>query len=142
MYLGAQELVAWNYTIPCFFKYLFTYLFSIKISSTLQNFEILIVAFVTQFLLEYIRLLSIALQAVAGDLMKVHIQVRPLVDTIGDIRKKVMKIVPCLFERASSMAAENEITVTKLRTSGRQRHAANAYIRTTKTYSKRSNRNQ
>lgn len=57
--------------------------------SMLQKFEILIVAVVTKFVLGYIRPLSIALLGVACDLVEAHIQLRVLVDTMGDIRKNI-----------------------------------------------------
>lgn len=73
--------------------------------------------------------MSVALQAVACELMK-SIQARLLVDTMGYIRKNCNESFHRLFERASSIAAENDIIVTKPRTTGRQRPTANAAAET------------
>lgn len=98
--------------------------------STLQDFEILIVAVVTQFVLGYMRPWSIVLQAVAWDLVEGHIKARLLVDAMGYIRKNCNEYLYRLFKMISSIATENEITVTKLRSPGRQRHTANAATNT------------
>ncbi|XP_056017385.1 52 kDa repressor of the inhibitor of the protein kinase-like [Ostrea edulis] len=98
-------------------------------STTLQNFEILQVAVVTQFVLGYIRPLSIALQSVNCDLVEAHTQARLLVTTMTVIRTNYDKQFHDLFQRASAIATENEITV-KPRTAGRQRHRANAAAET------------
>ena len=92
----------------------------------------LIVAVVTQFVNGYIRSLSIALQAIACDLVGAHIQARLLVDTMGDTRKNCNEPFHRLFERTSSIASENDKTVTTPRTSGPQRHTANASAETIK----------
>ena len=98
--------------------------------STLQDFEIVIVAVVTQFVLGYMRPWSIVLHAVVWDLVEGHIKARLLVDAMGYIRKNCNEYLHRLFKKISSIATENEITVTKPRSPGRQRHTANAAANT------------
>jgi hypothetical protein len=52
---------------------------------TLLNFEILVVAVVTQFLQGYLRPLSIELQSENGDLVGAHVQARTLVTSFLEI---------------------------------------------------------
>lgn len=92
--------------------------------STLQDFEILIIAVVTQFVLEYMQPWSIILQAVVLNLVEGHIKARLLVDAMGDIRINCNEYLHRLFKTVSSIATENEIT------------DKTAFTMTTKTYSK------
>jgi len=59
-----------------------------------------------------------------------HIKARLLVDAMGDIRKNCNEYLHRLFKKVSSIATENEITVTKPRSPGRQRHTANVATNT------------
>ena len=67
---------------------------------------------------------SIVLQAVVLNLVEGHIKARLLVDAMGDIRINCNEYLHRLFKTVSSIATENEITVTKPRSPGRQRHTA------------------
>lgn len=93
---------------------------------TLLSFEIVVVAVVTQFLLGYLRPLSIELQSEKCDLVEAHVQARNLSAVFLEIRENADNAFSSLFARASKIADDNEITISKPRTSGRQRHRANA----------------
>ncbi|VDI41134.1 Hypothetical predicted protein [Mytilus galloprovincialis] len=97
---------------------------------TLLNFEILVVAVVTQFLLGYLRPLSIELQSENCDLVEAHVQARSLAASFLEIREHAEEAFDGLFKRASTIANKNDITINKPRTSGRQRHRANAAAET------------
>jgi hypothetical protein len=60
----------------------------------------------------------------------IHIKARLLVDAMGYIRKNCNEYLHRLFKMISFIATENEITVTKPRSPGRQRHTANAATNT------------
>ncbi|CAG2234857.1 unnamed protein product [Mytilus edulis] len=89
---------------------------------TVLNFEILVVAVVTQFLLGYLRPLSIELQSENCDLVEAHVQARSLAASFLEIREHAEEAFDGLFKRASTIANKNDITINKPRTSGRQRH--------------------
>ena len=97
---------------------------------TLLNFEILVGAVVTQFLLGYLRPLSIELQSENYDLVEAHVQARSLAASFLEIREHAEEAFDGLFKRASTIANKNDITINKPRTSGRQRHRANAAAET------------
>jgi hypothetical protein len=97
---------------------------------TLLNFEILVVAVVTQFLLGYLRPLSIELQSENCDLVEAHVQARTLATSFLEIRENAEEAFDGLFNRACIIANKNEITNNKSRTSGRQRRRANAAAET------------
>ncbi|CAG2212940.1 unnamed protein product [Mytilus edulis] len=86
---------------------------------TLLNFEILVVAVVTQFLLGYLRPLSIELQSENCDLVEAHVQARSLAASFLEIREHAEEAFDGLFKRASTIANKNDITINKPRTSGR-----------------------
>lgn len=93
---------------------------------TLLNFEILVVAVLTQFLLGYLRPMSIELQSENCDLMETHVQARTLATFFLEMRENAEEAFDGLFNRACTIANKNEITINKPRTSGHQRRKANA----------------
>lgn len=82
---------------------------------TLLNFEILVVAVVTQFLLGYLRLSSIELQSENCDLVEAHVQARSLAASFLEIREHAEEAFDGLFKRASTIANKNDITINKPR---------------------------
>jgi hypothetical protein len=86
---------------------------------TLLNFEILVVAVVTQFLLVYLKPLSIDLQSENCDLVETHVQARTLATSFLEIRENSKEAFDGLFNRACTIANKNEITINKPLTSGR-----------------------
>ena len=97
---------------------------------TLLNFEILVVAVVAQFLLGYLRPLSLEFQSENYDLMEVHVQARTLATPFLEIRENAEEAFDGVFNRACTIANKNEITINKPRTSGGQRRRANAAAET------------
>ena len=97
---------------------------------TLLNSEILVVAVVTQFLLGYLRPLSLELQSENCDFVEVHVQARTLATSFLEIRENAKEAFDGLFNRTCTIANKNDITVTKPRTSGGQRRRANAAAET------------
>ncbi|CAC5376014.1 unnamed protein product [Mytilus coruscus] len=84
----------------------------------------------TQFLLGYLRPLSIELQSENCDLVEAHVQARSVAASFLEIRENAEEAFDGLFKRASTIANKNDITINKPRTSGRQRHRANAAAET------------
>ena len=80
---------------------------------TLLNFEILVVAVVTQFLLGYLRPLSIELQSENCDLVEAHVQARTLATSFLEIRENAEEAFDVLFNRACTIANKNKITINK-----------------------------
>ena len=84
------------------------------------------VAVVTQFLLGYLRSLSIELRSENCDLVEAHTQARTLPIPFLEIRENAEEAFDILFNRACTIANKNEITINKPQTSGRQRCRENA----------------
>ncbi|VDI03801.1 Hypothetical predicted protein [Mytilus galloprovincialis] len=84
---------------------------------TLLNFEILVVA--VNFNLKTVILWKAA-----------HVQACSLAASFLEIREHAEEAFDGLFKRASTIANKNDITINKPRTSGRQRHRANAAAET------------
>ena len=83
---------------------------------TFRNFEILVVTVVTQFILGYLRPLSIKLQSENCDLVETHVQARTLATSFLEIRENSEEAFDEPFNIACTIANKNEITNNKPRT--------------------------
>ena len=91
----------------------------------MHQFTFIISACLTQYMLAYIRPLSVALQSKSCDLVSVHDDTQALISTIQDIRNDDSKYNK-IFKRAERIATSVGVTPTKPRTYGRQSQRANA----------------
>lgn len=95
----------------------------------MQRFENIVVAVVTQYTLGFVRPLSVSLQGKKCDLLKAHTDAQNIIQVLKQIRCE--EKFEELYNRAIRIAATIEVTPTKPRTVGRQRHRANAAIEKT-----------
>ncbi|KAJ8308417.1 hypothetical protein KUTeg_013291 [Tegillarca granosa] len=89
-------------------------------------FEFISAVVCAQFLLGYLKPLTIALQAKDCDLVYAHSEAQTLVSVLQDLRGNVDERFHALYLRSCNIASEFEVQPTRPRATGRQRHRANA----------------
>ena len=91
----------------------------------MENFEFIIVACLTQYILAFIRPLSVNLQAKSCDLILAYSEARNLIQILSTVRSSATDYNK-IYNRAVSIASKIDVLPQKPRTVGRQRHRANA----------------
>ena len=91
----------------------------------IRQFKFIYSAVISQYILAFIRPLSIALQAKSCDLLACHHEAQDLIRTIANFRDE-NDIHDKLYERSVSLAAQIGVDPTSPRTTGKQQHRSNA----------------
>ena len=91
----------------------------------LEQFSFIYIAVVTQYLLAFIRPLSVALQSKSCNLVEAHDNAQELIGTIENVRSD-NQIHDMLFERSVTFGSKIGVEPQKPRSATRQRHRANA----------------
>lgn len=90
----------------------------------MESFEFIVVACLTQYILAFIRPLSVNLQAKDCDLLRAHIEASNLADIFRTVRSKSNSFEK-IYNRSVRIAAQINIMPGKPRVVGRQKHIAN-----------------
>lgn len=94
---------------------------------SISHFSYVYTAVITQYLLAFVRPLSIALQAKDCNLVDCHDNAQELIGVLRGIRSENDKH-KMLLRRAVMTAGEIDVQPSKPRTAGKQRHRANAQM--------------
>ncbi|MES9880276.1 MAG: DUF4371 domain-containing protein [Sedimenticola sp.] len=92
---------------------------------SMQQFENIVVGVLTQYVLGFIRPISISLQAKQTNLLKAHTESRNLIGVLKSLRSDNCSF-DTLYERAVRIATSIEVVPSRPRKVGRQSHRANA----------------
>ncbi|XP_053405171.1 52 kDa repressor of the inhibitor of the protein kinase-like [Mercenaria mercenaria] len=92
---------------------------------SMETFEFIFTACLTQYILAFVRPLSVNLQAKDCDLLRAHTEARNVTDILAAMRNESDSFEK-LYERSVKIATHMSITPGKPRIVGRQRHRANA----------------
>ena len=101
--------------------------------NSMTQFSYIISAVICQYILAFIRPLSVALQSKSCDLVEAYKDAQNLVKVLEEVRNDKERYGR-LFTRASEIAATVDVEPTKPRTAARQRGRANAPANSTQEY--------
>ena len=92
---------------------------------SMEQFTFIYAAVLCQYLLAFVRPLSVALQSKQCNLVEAHENAQLLINTIHDMRDNAT-VQQKMFDRASTVANKIGVVPSRPRRAGRQRHRANA----------------